>query len=74
MAFTKRVVHDQAVKIRSLDKKSFDDYKFKGMYHDLLNQFECEKKLNQSMLEVLENKVSDLIADNSALRLKNIQL
>lgn len=39
-----------------------------------MQQLECEKKLNQRMLEVLENKVSELIAENGNLKVKNIQM
>jgi hypothetical protein len=40
----------------------------------LVQQFECEKKLNDSMLDALENKVSELIAENDTLKLQNIKL
>jgi hypothetical protein len=33
---------------------------------------ECERKLNQQMIDVLEDKVSELIAENGTLKLKNI--
>jgi hypothetical protein len=38
----------------------------------LAQQLECEKKLNESMLDALENKVSELIAENGTLKVKNI--
>jgi len=37
-----------------------------------LSQIECEKKLNQSMTDVLENKISSLIAVNGNVKLQNI--
>lgn len=40
----------------------------------MLSHIECEKKLNESMADVLENKISELIAENATLKLKNIQL
>ena len=40
----------------------------------MLSQVECEKKLNLQMTDMLENKVSELIAENGRLKLKNIQL
>jgi hypothetical protein len=47
---------------------------FKEMYQDLIQQFECEKKLNNSMVDALENKVSELIAENDTLKVSNIKL
>ena len=44
------------------------------MYYDVLQQLNCEKKLNHHMLDVLENKVSELIAENGNLKVSNIQL
>jgi hypothetical protein len=44
------------------------------MYYDVVQQLDCEKKLNHSMLDVLENKVSELIAENGNLKVKNIQM
>jgi regulator of replication initiation timing len=47
---------------------------FRELYQDLIQQFECEKKLNNSMVDALENKVSELIADNDTLKISNIKL
>ena len=47
---------------------------YKELYQDLCQQFECEKKLNYSMVDALENKVSELIAENDTLKLSNIKL
>jgi hypothetical protein len=47
---------------------------FREMYQDLIQQFECEKKLNNSMVDALENKVSELIAENDTLKVSNIKL
>ena len=44
------------------------------MYYDIVQSLECEKKLNHSVLDVLENKVSELIAENGNLKVKNIQM
>ncbi len=55
---------------RQADKNN----KYKELYHDIMHQLECEKKLNQSMVDCLENKVSELIAENGTLKLQNIQL
>lgn len=38
----------------------------------MLTHIECDKKLNESMTDVLENKISELIAENATLKLKNI--
>lgn len=46
--------------------------KYKEMYYDVVQQLECEKKLNYNMLDVLENKVSELIAENGTIKVKNI--
>ena len=46
--------------------------KYKELYNDLQQQLKCEKKLNLKMTDVLENKVSELIAENSTLKLSNI--
>ena len=51
-----------------------ENLKFKELYQDVLQQLECEQKLNQSMTDILENKVSELIAENGTLKLNNIQL
>ena len=47
---------------------------YRELYQDLVQQFECEKKLNNSMVDALENKVSELIAENDTLKLSNIKL
>ena len=44
------------------------------MISDLRQQLDCEKKLNHSMTEALENKVSELIAENDKLKLSNIKM
>lgn len=60
---------------RSPEVEDLEDLrKFKELYEDLLQEFECEKKLNQQMTFVLEDKVSELIAENGTLKLRNIQL
>ena len=46
--------------------------KYKEMYQDVVQQLQCEKKLNENMLDILENKVSELIAENGTLKVKNI--
>jgi hypothetical protein len=47
---------------------------YRELYQDLVQQFECEKKLNNSMVDALENKVSELIAENDTLKVSNIKL
>lgn len=47
---------------------------YKDLYVEALQQLECEKKLSHSMTDALENKVSELIAEMSTLKLSNIQL
>lgn len=47
---------------------------YKELYQDLMQQFECEKKLNNSMVDALENKVSELIAENDTLKISNIKI
>lgn len=47
---------------------------YRELYQDLIQQFECEKKLNNSMVDALENKVSELIAENDTLKVSNIKL
>ena len=47
---------------------------YRELYQDLVQQFECEKKLNNSMVDALENKVSELLAENDTLKVSNIKL
>ena len=56
------------------DKNGGAAVKYKELYHDVKQQLECEKKLNLSMIDVLENKVSEMIAENGTLKMHNIQL
>ena len=42
--------------------------KYKLLYHDLQQQITYENKLNLSITNVLENKISDLIAENTTLK------
>jgi len=44
------------------------------MYMDMVQELECEKKLNMQMVDVLENKISELLADNALLKQSNIQI
>jgi hypothetical protein len=41
---------------------------------DMVQELECEKKLNMQMVDVLENKISELLADNALLKQSNIQI
>ena len=43
------------------------------MYTDLKNQTDYEKKLHLHTIEVLENKVSEMIADNTEIKTMNIR-
>lgn len=59
----------------SIEEKQIEkNSQYKELYIDILQQLECEKKINLQMTDVLENKVSELIAENSTLKLKNIQI
>ena len=40
----------------------------------MVQELECEKKLNMQMVDVLENKISELLADNALLKQSNIQI
>ena len=50
-------------------KAESKNQQYKELYQDLLQQIHCEKKLNQSMTDVLENKISAMMADNASVKL-----
>jgi hypothetical protein len=61
-----------------LDLQAMKDKKnrYKGMYREIVTRSECEKRLSESMIESLENKVSQLIAEMSNVKgqLKSYEL
>ena len=46
---------------------------YKSMLNDLTYQTNYEKKLDQQTIEVLENKISHLLADNGTLKNESLQ-
>ena len=66
-------IEDDKHDVRTIDSGSHHN-NFKELYQDLYQQLECEKKLNFSMTDALENKVSELIAENDTLKISNIKL